>query len=373
MDQGKKAAEARNPGILNRIASLKIDFNQIKFERKIGYGSFSEVFQASLGNSLIAVKKIPSDEITSTKIENLLKEIDLVSTCDHPNIIKVIGWCESPSILICLEYATLGSLQRFLSDSNIIKLGWSHSKTKIAMEAAAGLAYLHNRGIVHRDIKSENLLVFGQNNSFTIKVADFGSCRNINDYSKTISGSILWFAPELARGVSEYNFKTDIWAFGICLCEIISHSLPYEDLFSQDSFFNLVGVSQGKINPLEQITSASEIFKHQQETLGYQKVLQLIELCCQYQPENRPDFKNIIFFLMQIMIEDTNDRTGWQHQEDSILVQRRDMIRRASSLTLDRHRFSEESSFNSPTSSKIKRISDPTSSKKRSKKFQYVE
>jgi serine/threonine protein kinase len=371
--------ETKRPGINERISNLKIDFSSLKLNKKVGNGSFGEVYRAVLGDThIVAVKRIPRDEVSSVKVASMLTEIDVLASCSHPNITQLIGWSDDPYVLVCFEYANGGSLKDYLKSSTKLQVGWNYDKTKIAMDAAAGLAYLHNRGILHRDIKADNLLVFcvGEN-SIVVKLGDFGSSRSSEpqNVEMTLVGSSLWLAPEISCGERDYSFPADVWSFGVCLCEIATHSVPYEDLKTRESFFNQIGVAQGRISPAEQLTSASDLLSRNGGS-NFSNLQRLVEKCCGFRQEERPSMNIVRFELYQMMsvdesaIEIGTELSGNDEKDIS--------VRRINSLTLPRRALSDHadsdslgplhSPMMSAKNADLRRISDPTSAKKRSNK-----
>jgi len=164
-----------------------------------------------------------------------------MAQCRHPNVVAVVGACVSPVVCLVLEFMPRGSLRVYLQ-SEATAWEWSPAKSRMAVDAAAGLAYLHNHGIVHGDLKSDNLLV-GEGG--TVKLGDFGSavavaqepvrardnCSSSADTTVVqnpaqVMASAMWTAPETARGGGA-SAKSDVWSFGVVLCEMVSHLPPY--------------------------------------------------------------------------------------------------------------------------------------------------
>ena len=154
----------------------EIDWNQITLLQRVGSGSFGDVYRGRLWGTEIAVKTLRTEELAmdsaNAVLDDLKKEVSILSQLRHPNVVLYIGACtSSPHICICTEWCDRGSLSSILGD---------HSQhidcqrmVSVAMGIAQGVNYLHalDRRIVHRDLKSANILV---TRDWSAKVSDFG-------------------------------------------------------------------------------------------------------------------------------------------------------------------------------------------------------
>lgn len=304
------AAKRNKPGVWERVDYLKLaDVSTLQINDQIGVGSFGNIYRASVSGSVVALKRIKT--VKREFVESLLNEVDILSESHHPNIIQLLGWCDSPFVLVCFEFANGGNLHDFLLRSQL-PVGWCAVKTKMAMDAASALAFLHNREVVHRDVKSENLLVFCNGNSITVKLGDFGCAvrRREQHGQGVVVGSSLWHAPEiLAKGTDaravEYSFATDVWAFGTTVCEICTHVPPWEDLLTGESLFQL------NTCPAEQLKPMASQFAN---IHVYERIVALVERCCSLLIEgsgSRPSMNAVLFDLMQLYVAgDGSDDTA---------------------------------------------------------------
>ena len=143
----------------------------------------------------------------------------------HPNIVLFLGACiKPPNLGLVLEYCTRGSLWSVLQNHEI-DLKWEDRK-KIALDKAKGVFYLHsfNPPILHRDLKSLNLLL---DDSFRTKLIDFGWTRKLDGKMTGKIGTYQWMAPEVISS-QNYTEKADVFSFGIILWEIASREPPYQ-------------------------------------------------------------------------------------------------------------------------------------------------
>ncbi|CAK9181713.1 unnamed protein product [Ilex paraguariensis] len=141
-----------------------------------------------------------------------------------------------PSNVCCIvvEYLLGGTLKSYLIKNRIRKLSFK-VVIQLALDLARGLSYLHSQKIVHRDIKTENILL---DKKLTVKISDFGVARvePLNPDEMTgQTGTLGYMAPEVLNG-DLYNRKCDVYSFGICLWEIYCCDMPYPDLRSLEEF-----------------------------------------------------------------------------------------------------------------------------------------
>uniref|UniRef100_A0A667WCP1 dual-specificity kinase n=1 Tax=Myripristis murdjan TaxID=586833 RepID=A0A667WCP1_9TELE len=190
----------------------------------IGSGFFSEVYK---------VRHRASDQVMALKMNklssnraNMLREVQLMNRLSHPNILR--------------SYINGGNLEQLL-DSNK-HLSWP-TRVKLACEIASGLAYLHSKGIFHRDLTSKNCLIKCDDNSYTAVVGDFGLAEKIPTHDAegeklSVVGSPFWMAPEVLRD-EPYNEKADVFSYGIILCEIIARIQADPDFLPRTENFGL--------------------------------------------------------------------------------------------------------------------------------------
>lgn len=228
----------------------------------IGQGSFGSVYLAlhAVTGELLAVKQVeaPSpgansqtDARKKSMIEALKREIGLLRDLRHPNIVQYLGCGSSNEYLnIFLEYVPGGSVQTMLNSYGALPEPLVRSFVRQILE---GLSYLHNRDIIHRDIKGANILV---DNKGTIKISDFGiskkleatnilSGANNSRNRPSLQGSVFWMAPEVVKQTS-YTRKADIWSLGCLVVEMMTGQHPFPDCSQLQAIFKIGG---GKAAP----------------------------------------------------------------------------------------------------------------------------
>ncbi|KOM43651.1 hypothetical protein LR48_Vigan05g125600 [Vigna angularis] len=206
----------------------------------LGNGGFGKVYKGKLENGTeVAVKRAnPESKQGLTEFQN---EIGLLSKLQHPHIVSLIGYChEGEEMVIVYEYMANGPLSKWLYEPNEAPLSWKQ-RLEICIGAARGLHHLHTataEGIIHRDVKTDNILLDG---NFVAKVSDFGISENgpssLDESHVVISvkGTFGYIDPEYFRS-SHLTEKSDVYSFGVVLTEVISgrpaldHSLPTEKI-----------------------------------------------------------------------------------------------------------------------------------------------
>ncbi|PFH50794.1 hypothetical protein AMATHDRAFT_144238 [Amanita thiersii Skay4041] len=203
----------------------------------IGKGTYGRVYLAMNANTgeMMAVKQVelpqtPSDRNDSRQasvVQALKLECETLKELDHPNIVQYLGFEETPSNLsIFLEYVPGGSV-----GSCLLKHGrFDENVTKsFTYQILDGLHYLHSQGILHRDLKADNILV---EMSGICKISDFGISKRTDDIGggafTAMQGTVFWMAPEVINTQKKgYNFKVDIWSVGCVVLEMWAGKRPW--------------------------------------------------------------------------------------------------------------------------------------------------
>lgn len=194
--------------------------------QKIDEGSTGNVYKTThlKTNMKCAVKIIEMK--ADTKLEALENEISIMATLEHKNLVKYVGtYSKGQELWIVMELMTAGKLTDLLGVTTFTEIEIATS----CRDCLLALKYMHDNLHIHRDIKSDNILLDAQGN---IKLADFGFCavlQNKEEKRKSVVGTPYWMAPELIRGL-EYSFKVDVWSMGIIAIEMAEGEPPLLDL-----------------------------------------------------------------------------------------------------------------------------------------------
>jgi len=203
--------------------------NTYKFLEKLGEGSFAKVFKVKhlLTKELRAIKVIKKEYLKFQDDENkTLKEIEILSMIDHPNIIKVYEYfTDEKFFYLVVELGQGGELYE-----QLYRIQYFNEKDAaiIMRQILSTVCYLHSKKIVHRDLKPENLLLEANDDSdLTIKLIDFGSANFYDNKKLTLkTGSSYYMAPEVING--RYDEKCDLWSCGVILYILLSGYPPFE-------------------------------------------------------------------------------------------------------------------------------------------------
>ncbi|KAH7424569.1 hypothetical protein KP509_11G013700 [Ceratopteris richardii] len=209
-----------------------IDLSQLLLGERFATGMHSRIYHGMYQNMSIAVKIIHQPDENQSLAGRLekafMQEVNTLSSLQHPNIVKFIAACKKPPVLcVITEYLSGGSLRAFLHKREGKLLPIPHV-LRLALDITYAMEYLHAKGIVHRDLKSENL-VLGENDC--IKVLDFGVSCFESDCNSDVHdlGTYRWMAPEMLSQ-KPYTRKVDVYSFGIVLWELLTTRLPYEEM-----------------------------------------------------------------------------------------------------------------------------------------------
>jgi len=193
---------------------------------KIGEGAAGEVFVATNVRSQlkVAVKKM---EISNDNVKLLVTEIGIMKTSKHPNIVDYVDSyiVEDREMWVVMEYMGGGCLTDVLEAFDSVHMTEAQI-AYVSRETLKALAYIHSLHRIHRDIKSDNILLSLDG---YIKLADFGYAAQLTEKQSkrnTVVGTPYWMAPELIRG-HDYGTKVDIWSLGIMMIEMAEGEPPY--------------------------------------------------------------------------------------------------------------------------------------------------
>nr|XP_043611427.1 serine/threonine-protein kinase CTR1 [Erigeron canadensis] len=265
-----------------------IPWNDIVLKEKIGEGSFGTVCRADWNGEDVAVKTLSFEQdFHPEKFNEFWREVAIMRRLQHPNIVLFMGVVtQPPNMSIVTEYLPRGSLFKLLHKPGPKKILDERHRLKMAFDVAKGMNYLHKRNppIVHRDLKSPNLLV---DKNYTVKVADFGLSRlKANTFlsSKSAAGTPQWMAPEVLNDEPS-NEKSDVYSFGVILWELVTLQMPWSNL-NANQVVLAVGSKQKRLEIPHDVN---------------RQVAALIEACWANDPWKRPSFASIMESLRQLI------------------------------------------------------------------------
>ena len=228
------------------------DLSFYKYGRIIGRGAFGKVNIGLnvLTGRIVAIKSFNKNNILSENAKKkILYETNLMRSLFHPSVTKILETFESEKyMLIIMEYISGGNLQNFVKKRR--KLCEKTSKI-LFRQIIQGIKYIHSKGIVHRDIKLENILLDLNN---IIKICDFGVGKLIkpNTILKDQCGTPVYMAPEILKGEGYHGFPVDIWSAGVALYIMLSGALPFNKSKDHDLEYAILNTNPKEIPDISQ-------------------------------------------------------------------------------------------------------------------------
>jgi len=271
---------------------------EIEILDTLGAGSSATVYLGIYNKSKVAVKVMKYTKDSGT-VEDLIREASLMTALSHTNVVSYIGsYFKEPDIYIVTELMQRGDLFAILHNDDIV-METPHRK-RFGLDVARGMAYLHSRNVIHRDLKTFNLLV---TSDWVVKVSDFGLSKVIIDTTAqklTACGTTAWAAPEVLRQ-QVYSLKADVFSYGVCLWEIVTREEPFEGL-------NAVQVVMAVAVEKQRLPIPANISKN---------LNRLITACWQENPDDRPTFDQVIQTLESIECAESVAPSPWSKKEEN--------------------------------------------------------
>lgn len=328
-----------NTTIRDFQTSWEVDFENIEFLHPIGQGAFSEMWKALWRSTPVAVKKLTTRSIPEESSETYSKgfspipgkatsgntvmqrvdeakmseedrrllhdfrlEVTMLNKLRHPNVVMFLGAVTTaPHMCIVTEFCDGGSLFSALRKKSWRTCLSLEDLRNVARHIARAFCYLHAMRIIHRDLKSQNLLLDRpvEEGCPVVKVADFGLSRNFIGIG-TVTGSVAgvmtsetgtyrWMAPEMIRH-EPYNEKVDVYSYGIVLWELFSCEIPFSGMTPIQAAF---AVADKHLRP----RCESEYAKHVWIPPAWQA---LIERCWHRSSHERPRFRDVLQILEEM-------------------------------------------------------------------------
>ncbi|KAG5560778.1 hypothetical protein RHGRI_003954 [Rhododendron griersonianum] len=268
-------------------------------ESFIGTGGFGKVYKAIIDDgattSVAAIKR--SNPESNQGVEEFWTEVKLLSKLRHTNLVSLISYCnEYREMVLVYEYIARGTLAYHLYKTSRSYLTWER-RLNICRDAALGLDYLHNgtkHGIIHRDVKSTNILL---DENWVAKVSDFGISKRIPSYTTThvttnVKGTFGYFDPDyfLTKRLTK---KSDVYAFGVVLLEVLCGRPPIDTRLEEEQI-SLIHWAQMYINKgnIDRIIDPSLNGETTPHSLKY--FAELANKCLYTKPKERPTMAEVV-------------------------------------------------------------------------------
>ncbi|XAR55747.1 Dual-specificity kinase [Bertholletia excelsa] len=270
--------------------SLLVDPNLLFIGSKIGEGAHGRVYEGRYGDRIVAIKVLHRGNTAGEKTaleSRFAREVNMMSKVKHENLVKFVGACKGPLMVIVTELLPGMSLRKYLISLRPKQLD-IHVAINYALDIARAMECLHANGIIHRDLKPDNLLLTA--NQKSVKLADFGLAReeSVTEMMTAETGTYRWMAPELYSTVTlrqgekkHYNNKVDVYSFGIVLWELLTNRMPFEGMSNLQAAYAAAFKQERPILP-EDISP---------------ELAFIIQSCWVEDPNMRPSFSQIIRML----------------------------------------------------------------------------
>ncbi|GKU86087.1 hypothetical protein SLEP1_g659 [Rubroshorea leprosula] len=299
----------KDPGN-NNIAAQTFTFRELATATKnfrqeclIGEGGFGRVYKGILETTgqVVAVKQLDRNGLQGNR--EFLVEVLMLSLLHHQNLVNLIGYCaDGEQRLLVYEYMSLGSLEDHLLEISPEQkpLDW-YTRMKIALDAARGLEYLHDKAnppVIYRDLKSSNILL---DSNFNAKLSDFGLAKlgPIGDkthVSSRVMGTYGYCAPEYQR-TGQLTVKSDVYSFGVVLLELITGRRAI-DTTRQTHEQNLVTWAQPTFREPSRFPElADPLLGGDFPVRGLNQAVAAAAMCLQEEPEVRPLISDVVTAL----------------------------------------------------------------------------
>ncbi|XP_074030673.1 MAP/microtubule affinity-regulating kinase 3-like [Leptinotarsa decemlineata] len=212
--------------VTNSTQAEELTIGKYKLLKTIGKGAFAEVMLAKhvLTGEEVAIKIFDKTQLEPGLLQGLYREAKIMKMLDHPNIVKLFQVIETATnFYLVMEYASGGSMYDYLARQGRMNENVARAKFR---QIVSAVRYLHQKKIVHRDLKDGNILLDSEMN---IKIADFGYSQQFTSKTKlkAFCGTLRYAAPEVLL-CRKYGPKADVWSLGVVLYRIVSNALPFD-------------------------------------------------------------------------------------------------------------------------------------------------
>ncbi|KAL2235029.1 UNVERIFIED_CONTAM: LEAF RUST 10 DISEASE-RESISTANCE LOCUS RECEPTOR-LIKE PROTEIN KINASE-like 1.1 [Sesamum indicum] len=285
-------------------AELEEATNNFDSSKELGDGGFGTVYYGKLRDGReVAIKRLY--EHNYRRVQQFMNEIKILTSLRHPNLVSLYGCTSrrSRELLLVYEYIPNGTVGDHLHGDRAKEapLTWP-VRMSIAIETASALAYLHKSDIIHRDVKSNNILL---DSNFCVKVADFGLSRlfpnDVTHISTAPQGTPGYVDPEYHQ-CYQLTDKSDVYSFGVVLIELIS-SMPAVDISRHRHEINLANLAVNRIQrcAFDELIDPSLGYETDAEVMRMTtSVAELAFRCLQLEKDMRPSMDEVLSFLQDI-------------------------------------------------------------------------
>jgi len=290
---------------LQDLCEWSIAGNEIRFLERLGSGRSAKVYKGLYRDQEVAIKVL-KPILDRKELHNFKCELDIMSSVHSPHVVQFYGGCLQPKICLVMEYCSHGSLYHLFQRKEL-DFNWTLF-FRLALETVEGVLALHNHTptIVHRDLKSLNLLV---NSDYSVKVCDFGLSRVVQSSQDEstlgkLRGTYAYSAPEVYKG-EKYSSKADVFSLGIILWEGIArvftgeYQRPYKEYNYRIDFQIIIQSAKHGVRPKLGLDITPDSLRT------------LITRCWNPLPGERPETAEVLHLLQEIKKEYEANKEAW--------------------------------------------------------------
>ncbi|KEH20271.1 putative protein kinase RLK-Pelle-LRR-VIII-1 family [Medicago truncatula] len=285
---------------------LKKCTNNFSGRNELGFGGYGKVYRGVFPDrKIVAIKRAQEGSMQGgLEFKN---EIELLSRVHHKNLVSLVGFCfEKGEQMLVYEFIPNGTLRESLSGKSGIQLDWKR-RLRIALSSARGLAYLHelaNPPIIHRDVKSTNILL---DDNLNAKVADFGLSKLVSDSEKghvstQVKGTLGYLDPEYFM-TQQLTEKSDVYSFGVVMLELITSKQPIEKgKYVVREVRTLMNNKDEEYYGLRELMDP--VVRNTANLIGFGRFLELAMQCVEGLASDRPTMSEVVKALETILHND---------------------------------------------------------------------
>ncbi|KAJ3679582.1 hypothetical protein LUZ60_017593 [Juncus effusus] len=330
LDRGPRASNAGKPGPALKVANIEVPAipladlksmtNNFGEKSLIGEGSYGRVYHAVLNDGKAAAIKKLDPSASQDPDSDFAAQLAMVSRLKHEYFTELLGYClEDNNRIILYQFASKGSLHDTLHGRKGVQgaepgptLTWNQ-RVKIAYGAARGLEYLHEKvqpPIVHRDIRSSNVLLFDEYDS---KIADFNLTNQSPDtaarlHSTRVLGTFGYHAPEYAM-TGQLTQKSDVYSFGVILLELLTGRKPVDHTMPKGQQ-SLVTWATPRLSEDKVKQCVDPKLNNEYPPKAVAKLAAVAALCVQYESDFRPNMTIVVKALQPLLAKPTQEPTS---------------------------------------------------------------
>lgn len=276
------------------VLSWKRCIQNLEVGQRIGEGASAVVYEGKYFGQKVAIKKLNQSALNEQGLQEFYNEAKIWQNLSFKNIVQLYDVHSTPEAKCMIMELCIYTLSDLLHKKRMHgEIPWSR-RLYIARDIVSGVLYLHAKGILHRDLKSMNVLLTDDG---TVKICDFGMAKYLEAQTSRatgVKGTAQWLAPEIAGEGAKYTAKSDVYSMGIILWEIAARCPPYND-FEGNVFRLMIRIVEGMRPTIENLEFPNDSLR-----CDY---IELMVMCWDRNSNKRPTFETIKQHLERFIAE----------------------------------------------------------------------